>query len=213
MRHSAMASVDTGYIDQLLERYLALLDEYTTLRGSLSRVQSSVYQHLARANFSAERGFRFGADHYDERMQASRVVTIHHQDDGDFTTPRFRVIRVTDDTDVEAESKSPSSATSNGAGSPPDQAQAQEEGESEIKTKPKIRKGGDPLRWYGILAPMPLRQAQSEAIKAVEDIIPRLATVNAEMESLEIAVRRARKKRAKAEAASSAERDVETATL
>ena len=55
-------SADT--IDALLERYLSLLDEYTTLRAQLARLQTSMFQHLARANFSAERGLRYGPDFY-----------------------------------------------------------------------------------------------------------------------------------------------------
>ncbi|KAK3296146.1 uncharacterized protein B0H64DRAFT_461081 [Chaetomium fimeti] len=59
----------------------------------------------------------------------------------------------------------------------------------------------DPLRWFGILTPLPLRQAQGHAIKAVEEIIPQLATLSAAMAAVELEVRRARKKRAKAEKA------------
>lgn len=63
-------------IDALLERYLGLLDEYTALRADLARLQAQCFQHLARANFAAERGARYGADCYDERMQASRRVVV-----------------------------------------------------------------------------------------------------------------------------------------
>ncbi|KAL2188927.1 hypothetical protein L209DRAFT_251991 [Thermothelomyces heterothallicus CBS 203.75] len=45
------------------------------------------------------------------------------------------------------------------------------------------------------------RQAQSHSIKAVEEIIPRLATLSAEMAGVELEVRRARKRRARAEKA------------
>ena len=62
------------HIDALLERYLGLLDEYTQLRKSLSQIQSNVYQNIARANFAGERGMRYGQDHYDERMQAIRLL-------------------------------------------------------------------------------------------------------------------------------------------
>jgi hypothetical protein len=63
-------------------------------------------------------------------------------------------------------------------------------------TKPK-----DPLRMFGILTPQALRLAQGGAINMVEDIVPKLVQVDAEMKEVEIKIRRARKFRAKAEAA------------
>jgi hypothetical protein len=60
-------------------------------------------------------------------------------------------------------------------------------------------KGGttpkDPLRMFGILIPQALRLAQGGAIKMVEEIVPKL------VKEVEIKIRRARKFRAKAEAA------------
>jgi hypothetical protein len=63
-------------------------------------------------------------------------------------------------------------------------------------TKPK-----DPLRMFGILTPQALRLAQGGAINMVEEIVPKLVQVDAEMKEVEIKIRRARKFRAKAEAA------------
>jgi hypothetical protein len=63
-------------------------------------------------------------------------------------------------------------------------------------TKPK-----DPVRMFGILTPQALRLAQGGAIKLVEQIIPKLASIDAEMKEVEIKIRRARKHRVKAEAA------------
>ena len=70
-------------------------------------------------------------------------------------------------------------------------------GEGEKETVKPV----DPLRWFGILTPLPLRQAQGHAVEAVEEIIPRLATLSTAMAAVELEVRRARKKRAKAEKA------------
>ena len=64
------------HIDALLEQYLQLLNEYTELRGQLSQLQSDVFHNIARANFAAERGLRYGQDHYDERMQALRALVL-----------------------------------------------------------------------------------------------------------------------------------------
>jgi len=77
---------------------------------------------------------------------------------------------------------------------------ATRDGGEDVEEKPRP-KPADPLRWFGILTPLPLRQAQGHSIKAVEVIIPRLATLSAEMAGLELEVRRARKRRAKAEKA------------
>jgi hypothetical protein len=72
----------------------------------------------------------------------------------------------------------------------------EEKGEGKGGTKPK-----DPLRMFGILTPQALRLAQGGAIKMVEEIVPKLVQVDAEMKEVEIKIRRARKFRAKAEAA------------
>ncbi|KAM7205051.1 hypothetical protein V8F33_001292 [Rhypophila sp. PSN 637] len=178
-------------IDTLLQRYLVLLDEYTTLRNKLNHLQSGIYQNIARANFSAERGIRYGQDHYDERMQALRRVVIQpaggiENGSGSFS---FEV--------VNQDSFSP-----DGSGVVQKKEDAKE-GAEEEKEKPasKTPKSTDPLRWFGFFTPQPLRQAQTQAIKAVEEIIPRLVTVNMAMAEVELEVRRARKKRTKAAAA------------
>ncbi|QPH16604.1 hypothetical protein C2857_001287 [Epichloe festucae Fl1] len=170
-------------IDHLLERYLALLDKYTHLRQQLSHLQASIFHDIARANFSGERGQRFGKDHYDQRMQASRRLEIrcrggHHAD--------FSVKRTRAGGEEEEGEGEPSSADSR----TPDDGDGDE--------KP-ARQGGDPLRWFGILTPLPLRTAQLHSVRSVEEIIPRLVSVAAEMRHVEIEVRRARKRRAKAE--------------
>lgn len=163
----------TDNIDTLLQRYLVLLDEYSTLRTELSHLQKLIFQDLARANFSAERGLRYGQDQYDERMQATRRVAISGE-----KAPTFNI-------STYEEPEEPVS----------DEAEAEDGAERE---KP-VKKSKDPLRWFGVLTPQALRSAQASSVKAVQDIIPRLVSVNAEMMEVEIEVRRARKKRAKAE--------------
>lgn len=186
--------MESENIDRLLERYLALLDEYTTLRESLSKSQASLYQLLARANFSAERGMRYGPDYYDDRMQAIRLLSIAPGDEG---CPRFETVHAPEDKAEESEEPAPGGEESQETkdeleDEPKDGKPAEKE------SKPKSR---DPLRWYGIFTPLPLRQAQSQAVDTVEGIIPKLVTVDAEMKDVEIQIRRARKRRAKAEAA------------
>ncbi|KAL2021048.1 hypothetical protein VTK56DRAFT_7703 [Thermocarpiscus australiensis] len=227
-------STATETIDQLLQRYLALLDEYTALRGALNALQAGLFQSLARANFAAERGVRYyGQDYYDERMQATRRVRItlasssppgdgaEASSTGDEGAGASRPVvfavslypRPETAPDLQDGSGAKSAAGEAepvvaGGGVPADgeKPQAQdlpsENNEAEVNGK---QRPTDPLRWFGILTPLPLRQAQGQAIKAVEKIIPRLATISAEMAGVELEVRRARKKRAKAEKAEKAE--------
>ena len=167
-------------IDVLLERYLGLLDEYTKLRAELSALQAAMYQNIARANFTADRGMRYGPDYYDERMQALRVVTITSDDE---KAPSFEVIKAPEPAVVQN-----------------DPADGREqELEAPAETKEVRKQSRDPLRWYGLLAPMPLRQAQTQAVQIIEACIARLVTVNADMMHVEVEIRRQRKKRTRAE--------------
>lgn len=154
-------------IDELLQRYLGLVDEYARLRKELSQLQADVYQNIARANFTAERGLRYGQDQYDERMQATRVLSVG----------------------VDA-SEVPTFTMGSAATGMEDEGGKEE--------APRAR---DPLRWFGLFAPAPLRKAQGLSVEAVERVVPRLVSVNAQMVGVEIEVRRARKRRAKALAA------------
>ncbi|KAI0456137.1 hypothetical protein F5B21DRAFT_468848 [Xylaria acuta] len=257
-------AMDQDYIDSLLERYLHLLHEYISLREELTTLQTGMYQNIARANFAAERGLRFGRDFYDDRMQASRRLDIscENQDQQSESRDRrgptvpggasilsFTVInpaaarvssliaedskasveapdpRPHPEAEVEAEAESveqSATQTTNtedgGASTPSSQASIEPQpGEdagtaasgSPSDSPPTAKKGrttpqqksNDPLRWFGLLTPVPLRQAQAQSIRVVEHVIPRLASVNAEMAEVEIEVRRARKRRAKAVAA------------
>ncbi|KAK3356934.1 hypothetical protein B0T25DRAFT_630113 [Lasiosphaeria hispida] len=173
-------------IDNLLQRYLELLDEYTQLRAALNTLQSGIYHDLARANFSAERGIRYGLDYYDDRMQATRKVAVT----ATTTTAPSGLVPIFTVSQTNPAAKTPSSP----APAEPTTSDLEE------KEPPKPQKH-DPLRWFGILTPMPLRHAQTQAVRAVEELLPQLATVSAAMADVELAVRRARKKRAKAEAA------------
>lgn len=73
-------------------------------------------------------------------------------------------------------------------------------GEKPDGQEARTNKQKDPIRMFGILTPQALRLAQGGAIKMVEDLVPKLASVSAEMKEVEIKIRRARKHRAKAQA-------------
>ncbi|KAK8090154.1 hypothetical protein PG997_005115 [Apiospora hydei] len=208
-------------IDHLLERYLHLLHEYTSLRAELNKLQAGLYQNLARANFAAERGMRYGQDQYDDRMQASRrVVALPSSSSPACAT--FEVVKVEEPGTADAAEASVSK-NDEAVVSEVQSTRREEDGnkkeEEEVKdslaeetkprsSEPKAKKTKDPLCWFGLITPMPLRQAQAQSVQAVEDIVPKLVSINAEMAQVEIEVRRARKKRAKAEAAAKKSEDV-----
>lgn len=192
-------------IDSLLQRYLLLLDEYTRLRTQLSSLQASVFRDIARANFSAERGLRYGQDQYDERMQALRTAKVEM--DGEL--PVFEVVgeATAAEADGHAGEETDEKTDAGTAKEQDDDEKSGEKGKSN-----KVVKSKDPLRWFGLLTPQSLRTAQASSIEAVEKVIPRLVTVNQEMAIIEIEVRRARKKRAKAEVATSTSASSSTGT-
>ncbi|KAM3070187.1 hypothetical protein ACMFMG_003775 [Clarireedia jacksonii] len=164
----------TEDIDGFLERYLHLLDQYTTLRAELSSLSSSMHINLSRANFTTQNNIRYDTSGFDERMQALRScnVTIPENASNTQSTPPSFAIKDTSMLDH------------------PD------EGSDDTKTAP-IKK--DPLKMFGLFIPQALRLTQVDSIKIVEDIIPRLVNTEKEMAALEIQIRRARKFRRKIE--------------
>ncbi|KAG5977575.1 hypothetical protein E4U55_006638 [Claviceps digitariae] len=250
-----------AHIDNLLQQHLILLDQYTHLRERLSRLHSSTLQDIARANFSAQRGQRFGRDQYDGRMRALRRLVVEggegepvrvlvvkggggdgeedderggederegdHQDgedhereghdDGEDNDAREQYGKTEEDHAREGDhekeedhgtaqdEKSDRNAKTEGDHEAKRQnhktpQHAQNEQRSQNKkhtphTSPRTKH--DPLRWFGILSPPPLRAAQAHAVEMVEQVIPQLVSVAAQMQHLEIEVRRARKKRDK----------------
>ncbi|SPO01058.1 uncharacterized protein DNG_03805 [Cephalotrichum gorgonifer] len=201
--------MDPDHIDKLLERYLLLLHEYTTLRSTLESIQGAMYQNIARANFSGERGVRYGQDFYDDRMQASRrlKVTLSGEDNGvpEFSAIEEEAVLEKSQGSEKEEASDDQASPAEGSGSGDSDAGSDEENDEKRarERKKKAERNRDPLRWFGFVTPMPLRLAQDQAVQLVESVFPRLASVNAEMMDIEIEVRRARKRRAKVEAENS----------
>ncbi|CAK7215619.1 hypothetical protein SCUCBS95973_002536 [Sporothrix curviconia] len=199
-------------VDELLARYLGLLHDYTELRSQLSARQASMFGHLARANFSAERGFRYGPDHFDGRMQALVRLEVTEDSGSAEKAAAFAITRPTKKVSVEAREEANKDIDDGDEGDSIEQKKKQQDGDkadgtagegkkNNTQNKKKDRGSRDPLQWFGVLTPMALRQAQQEAIAAIDCLVPRLATISAEMAAVEITVRRARKKRARADAA------------
>ncbi|KAL4973749.1 hypothetical protein BDW66DRAFT_153512 [Aspergillus desertorum] len=70
---------------------------------------------------------------------------------------------------------------------PSESSETQSEGEADVKPEPIRRplRTLDPIRWFGILVPPSLRNAQKSFIEAVEGSLPELAGVVVEMQTAE----------------------------
>ncbi|KAI6778391.1 Vacuolar ATPase assembly VMA22 [Emericellopsis cladophorae] len=198
--------MDQSHIDALLARHLLLLDEYTQLRDRLAKLQSNMFYQLARANFETQRGFRYGSDQYDARMKASRQLQIFEDAEDGMTWTIGDAIPDAEPEKEEHEEEGEEVTSHDDKlaeelegklGISDDGVEA--ESEEPAPHAEQQRKLGDPLRWYGLFPPTSLRTAQSASREAVHEVIPRLVTVDAKMQRLEIEIRRARKKRAKTE--------------
>lgn len=64
--------------------------------------------------------------------------------------------------------------------------------EEDANEKPKIDPR-DPIRWFGVLVPPPLRSAQSKFIGIVQGPIPQLVTLTKKLRAMEIEIGRTRK--------------------
>jgi len=172
-------------LDDLLERYLNLLDQYQKLQQDLMKNMSNGYLSLAQANFSNANRIRYSQDYYDDRMQATARFSVNNAHPLFSTATSTTSALPTDSEGVETENETPSNQR-------PD----------EDKTPIAKEKGSvvprDPLHWFGILLPQALRSAQCSFQLAVTNSIPALASISKEMKEVEIEIRRARKKLKKA---------------
>lgn len=170
-------------LNDLLERYLNLLDRYQRLQQGLTESFSSGYLSIAQANFSNANKIRYGQDYYDDRMQASARVSV------DESQPFFSVSTPTG-------SKLPTRFGTNEG----EKEQLLEDDETKIlsETEETSFEARDPLYWFGILVPQTLRNAQGSFQLAVIRSIPELASTAKEMKETEIEIRRTRKKLRKA---------------
>lgn len=216
-------------INLLLEHYLLLLDQYTELRSQLSVAQSAIHENIARANFTADRGIRYGEELYDARMQASRFcrITVPTHVEGPLehgttaSTTAFKLSMFAPHEEVEQTSDGTQQEVANGAKSPGAESLKIEDLGLEEKTpvenlgkktsndedtddikrtdSEKMKKTPNPLRMFGILTPSSLRLAQATSIKAVSALIPAILSLDSQMKEIEIQIRRARKHKLKAE--------------
>ncbi|KAF1958616.1 hypothetical protein CC80DRAFT_468188 [Byssothecium circinans] len=182
-------------LDELLEQYLKTLDAYEQAQQKLTSHLSAGYFTLAQANFNNAARTRYGQDYYDERMQALRKVTV--TDTGAKVTFSVDAPAPDEPSDgtrkavaVDKEATDPTADTVPAC--------------FETATTPKIEKSvdasakdvpspPDPIRWFGILVPQPLRSAQSSFVSAVEGPLPQLANLARDLRQQEIDIGRLRK--------------------
>ena len=69
-----------------------------------------------------------------------------------------------------------------------------EDDKGKIGSEKKEKGAPNPLKWFGILVPPTLRTSQQSFRNAVNQTIPDLASIIAEMRETEIEIRRTRKK-------------------
>lgn len=158
----------SDHLDQLYLTYLDTIDTYQSLRTSLATHFSTGFLTLAQANYnSTSGGRRYGADFYDERMTAIRGVEVG---DGVFECKLFELEKKEEEQSKEIKDTD------------------QEASESDAPEKPEEQTPTidprDPIRWFGILVPPALRQAQSEFTLSVQTIIPQLTTTIAKLATL-----------------------------
>ncbi|KAF2265396.1 hypothetical protein CC78DRAFT_553004 [Lojkania enalia] len=179
-------------LDSLLERYLNTLNQYQKAQQQLTSNLSSGYLSLAQANFNNQSHSRYGQDYYDERMQAFRKVKG--------SAVAFRIPAPKLDP---SSASGPASSPPNSSGKPTEENNSEvsatsSESENEDESVNNAPSGesstcSDPLRWFGILVPSALRQAQSSFVSAIEGPIPQLATIVREMRRQESEISRLRK--------------------
>ncbi|TKA61598.1 hypothetical protein B0A49_12689 [Cryomyces minteri] len=198
-------------LDSLWEAYLLLLDQYQSAQQQLAQHLSSGHLSLARANFSSPSRIRYGQDYYDERMQASRRVTVESTDDSihkTSITSRDGVSAVGPEEKNSEKYEEPwreptPPSTPHTAPDPEPEVELSKPSEIEEHIKKNLEsETKDPLKWYGILVPPALRAAQADFISTVERPVPELVNTAQQMSTVEVEIKRLRKELKKVEKAS-----------
>ncbi|KAF7170238.1 hypothetical protein CNMCM5623_002715 [Aspergillus felis] len=196
-------------LDHSLERYLVLLDQHQKLQADLAKKLSSGFFSLAHANYTCPPGRRYGADYYDERMKAIRRMAIR-------SPPRAEEEKIMNGAEDAPQGECPpdeyrqifaiDETTNNQRVEEPATSEGKEEADSEIGNARQVdpsatsdtdsskerSRFSDPIHWYGILVSPSLRSAQRSFTEAVEQYLPKLASVVVEMQTVEREVERLR---------------------
>ncbi|RHZ47278.1 uncharacterized protein CDV56_101140 [Aspergillus thermomutatus] len=208
--HEAESSAKASQLlDHSLERYLLLLDRHQKLQTDLAKQLSSGFFSLAHANYTCPPGRRYGADYYDERMKAIRKMTIQFPP----CTEKKKTVNGAEDVpqgecqlDNYRQIFSIDETTNNQRVEVPETSKGEEAAESEVDNTRQVdpsatsdsdsskerSRFSDPIHWYGILVSPSLRSAQTSFTEAVEQCLPKLASVVVEMRAVEREVDRLR---------------------
>ena len=217
-----------GLVDDLLERYLCLLDQYQNLQQSISRHLSDVclvifqfltvvthmckqgFLALAQANFSNPNRIRYGQDFFDDRMQASIYVYVSLWETNlnvgaaqKKLMPPYSIIKHVNP--VIKIGQAPAAVSlSQSDDQEQTKTQAPTTSDEDCHDQSKAMENEpelrhNPLRWFGILVPPALRASQSSFKNATIDGIVPLANTIKDMQDLEIEIKRARKQSRKAD--------------
>ncbi|RLM01728.1 hypothetical protein CFD26_100846 [Aspergillus turcosus] len=207
--HEAESSARTlQLLDHSLEKYLLLLDQHQKLQTDLAKQLSSGFFSLAHANYTCPPGRRYGADYYDERMKAIRKMTIRSPPcaereeimsgaedapQGECQLDEYRQIFAIETTENKRVEEPETSEVKEADDSEVDNTREVDASATSDSDCSKERsRFSDPLHWYGILVSPSLRSAQRSFTEAVEQYLPKLASVVVEMRTVEREVERLR---------------------
>ncbi|KAL7268157.1 hypothetical protein RUND412_009234 [Rhizina undulata] len=201
------APKDAETLDDLILKYLSAIDTYQQLRKLLSDKFSAGFLSLAEANYFSSRG-RYGGDFYDERMRALRGVEVVEREEEGRNAVVFGLKEIDGEKEGEGEAsqdagvrrrkgkKREGQGGEETAGAEAE-AEGEREGEAVAKTEgvdvePKVNVDvRDPIRWFGILVPPALRNAQSEFTEGLT-FLPSLATTISNLSNLTAQISRLR---------------------
>ncbi|KAJ5999108.1 hypothetical protein N7451_006918 [Penicillium sp. IBT 35674x] len=200
-------------LDILLEQYLHLLDQQQELQSGLAKQLSSGFLALAHANYTCPPGRRYGADYYDERMKATRKISVQRrlEDDNESTDSTEASNTPSDEAEYQFNVEYTPSRTSEEQAETKDELQSEDSksektsnidtgittesdspvedsvpSKSSVESKaPKKSRPSDPIYWYGILVPPSLRTAQKSFTDGIQNEVPALAAVVVKMRGLE----------------------------
>lgn len=213
-------------MDALWTRYLTLLDEYVSAQAMIKRQMASGFLSLAQANFKSPTR-RYGQDYYDDRAVASARVRVTETDHGtQMAIVKHTLSETVDDARnkvsdhdnnealkiVSTQLPSPSPTPEPKRSESPDEKHDEKHGDGALDA-PKINTDSiaqpvscepsayDPIRWFGILVPPPLRAAQKSFSASVQDDggVVQAANSARELRDTEAQIRKLRKLIKKAE--------------
>lgn len=157
-------------LDRLISEYLSGIDVYQSHIEALKSRFAAGFIALAQANYHAPNGVRYGSDFYDERMSAMQGVKIEVRESGEAVFEEQRIaVPETEQGDEQAQRPSSGVRQRRAGASQQDGGAVLEKDQSEQgpldndQTMPKSAVDRrDAIRWFGLLVPPALRNAQVE---------------------------------------------------